>query len=142
MTSIQLYTRTLVLDLDTGPDLGDITLELTACLAESGVTTGVLQVFVAGSTGSVTTIEYQAEAIEALKRAVTCVAPPGRVYAHELAWQENNGHSHVQASLLGPSLSIPVREGRLLLNEFQQVVVINHDNHPRTRKIEVTVIGA
>ena len=141
MNPLGMHTYTLTLNLETGPDMGDITGSLKRCLKESGITCGVVQVFVTGSTGSVTTIEYEPGVVEDLKRAVTELAPPDGVYAHEMAWHDGNGHSHVQAALLGPSISLPVREGRLTLGTWQQVVVINHDNGPRTRKIEVTVLG-
>jgi secondary thiamine-phosphate synthase enzyme len=76
-----------------------------------------------------------------LEDAIERLAPRGALYAHEEAWHDGNGHSHVQAALLGPSLHLPVREGRLRLGTWQQVVVINHDNRPRRRPIEVTVAG-
>ena len=76
-----------------------------------------------------------------LKRAITGLAPPDLDYAHEQAWHDGNGHSHVQAALLGPSIAIAVRDGRLRLGTWQQVVAINHDNRPRTRNVEVTLIG-
>jgi secondary thiamine-phosphate synthase enzyme len=141
MATLDMHTYTLSRDLDTGPEMSDITGDLKRCLAESGVDCGVVEVFVTGSTGSVTTIEYEPGVVEDLKRAVAELAPPDRVYAHEMAWHDGNGHSHVQAALLGPSISIPVRDGRMTLGTWQQVVVINHDNGPRTRKIEVTILG-
>jgi thiamine phosphate synthase YjbQ (UPF0047 family) len=69
------------------------------------------------------------------------MAPPGQVYQHELAWHDGNGHSHVQAALMGPSIALAVREARLCTGTWQQVVAINHDNRPRSRTIEVTIIG-
>jgi secondary thiamine-phosphate synthase enzyme len=79
--------------------------------------------------------------VEDLRRAIERLAPRGLDYEHEKAWHDGNGHSHVQAALLGPSVSVPVRGGRLRLGTWQQVVVINHDNGPRKRTIEVTVFG-
>jgi secondary thiamine-phosphate synthase enzyme len=96
---------------------------------------------VVGSTGSITTIEYEPGVVEDLKAAVDRLAPQGGFYVHEEAWHDGNGHSHVQAALLGPSLSVPVRDGRFQLGTWQQVVVINHDNRARQRTIEVTIIG-
>lgn len=142
MTAFTMHTDTLFRDLDTGPDMVDITGDLRRCLGESGVDCGVIHLFVVGSTGSVTTIEYEPGVVKDLKRTIETLAPPEGTYAHELAWQDGNGHSHVQAALLGPSLSIPVRKGRLALGTWQQVVVINHDNGPRTREIEVTILGS
>lgn len=142
MTPVQIFTHTLNRKLEAGPDISDITDELNALVNETGITTGIVHVFVPGSTGSVTAIEYETGVMEDLKRAITELAPPDRLYDHELAWHDGNGHSHIQAALMGPSLSIPVRLGRPALGTWQQVVVINHDNGPRTRKIEITVTGS
>lgn len=142
MTPVQIFTHTLNRKLEAGPDISDITDELNALVNETGITTGIVHVFVPGSTGSVTAIEYETGVMEDLKRAITELAPPDRLYDHELAWHDGNGHSHIQAALMGPSLSIPVRQGRPALGTWQQVVVINHDNGPRTRKIEITVTGS
>ena len=79
--------------------------------------------------------------VEDLRRAVERMAPPGDDYAHEEAWHDGNGHSHVQAALLGPSITLPVRDHQLALGTWQQVVALNHDNRPRTRRIEVTLVG-
>ncbi len=141
MDIVKIVTQTLTCDLKTGPDIRDITGDLNALLNQNEISTGVMNIFIVGSTGSITTIEYEPGVVEDLKRAVNELAPPGKEYAHELAWHDGNGHSHVQAALLGPSISIPVRRSRLTLGTWQQVVVINHDNGPRTRKIEVTITG-
>jgi secondary thiamine-phosphate synthase enzyme len=110
-------------------------------IGESGIKTGQLCANMVGSTGSITTIEYEPGVVEDLKRAITSLAPPGMEYEHEKAWHDGNGHSHVQAALLGPSIALAVRDGRLKTGTWQQVVAINHDNHPRTRTIEVTITG-
>ena len=127
--------------LGKGPDMADITAALQRLLAASGVVEGVLNAFVTGSTGSLTTIEYEPGVVEDLRRAVDRMAPPDAVYEHEKAWHDGNGHSHVQAALMGPSISLPVRHGRLRLGTWQQVIVINHDARARRRSIEVTVWG-
>jgi len=136
-----MYCDTFTISLKVGPDISDITAQLEAALPLAGIENGVLQAFVAGSTGSITTIEYEPGVVEDLKAAIERFAPQGAYYAHEEAWHDGNGHSHVQAALLGPSLSIPVRKGRLRLGTWQQVVVINHDNRARERTIEVSIIG-
>ncbi|THB67904.1 MAG: YjbQ family protein [Desulfovibrio sp.] len=121
--------------------MADVTRELERLVAESGVVRGVAHATVVGSTGSLTTIEYEPGVVEDLKAAIERLAPQGMEYAHELAWHDGNGHSHVQAALLGPSISVPVRGGRLKLGAWQQVTLINHDNKARTRGVEVTVVG-
>jgi len=111
------------------------------CIKASGISEGQMSATMVGSTGSLTTIEYESGVVEDLKQAVNRLAPPDRAYAHEQAWHDGNGHSHVQAALLGPSVSLPVRQGQLRLGTWQQVVAVNHDNRARKRTIEVTIIG-
>ena len=142
MKDLQLHTYDLSVNLATGPDIQDITPELWTWVKDTGIKTGNLEVFIKGSTGSVSTIEYEPGVVTDLKRAINSLAPPGLEYAHEQAWHDGNGHSHVQAALLGPSVSIPVRDGNLTLGTWQQVVVINHDNGPRRRSVLLTLIGS
>ncbi|TVR96115.1 MAG: YjbQ family protein [Rhodospirillales bacterium] len=127
--------------LQTGPDIADISGPLARAVAGSGVAQGTLHASVVGSTGSLTTIEYEPGAVQDLKDAIRRLAPPELAYAHEMTWHDGNGHSHVQAALLGPSLVVPIRGGRLRLGTWQQAILINHDNRPRRRTVEVTVIG-
>jgi len=141
MADLIQHTASLMVELGTGPDILDITGELDRIVRESGIREGTLAAAVVGSTGSLTTIEYEPGVVADLKDAIERLAPRGEVYAHEEAWHDGNGHSHVQAALLGPSLHLPVREGCLRLGTWQQVVVINHDNCARRRPIEVTVSG-
>ncbi|MFP3983968.1 MAG: secondary thiamine-phosphate synthase enzyme YjbQ [Desulfurivibrionaceae bacterium] len=136
-----VYCDGLTISLDTGVDIRDITSSLKDITTASGIKDGMLTAGIVGSTGSLTTIEYEPGVVSDLARAINEIAPPGAVYEHEKAWHDGNGHSHVQAALLGPSLSVPVRKGRLALGTWQQVVVINHDNRPRDRKVEVTIFG-
>jgi secondary thiamine-phosphate synthase enzyme len=141
MTALIQHTAQLAVELGTGPDIRDITSELNRIVGESGVSEGTLAAAVVGSTGSLTTIEYEPGVVSDLKAAIERLAPRDAAYAHEEAWHDGNGHSHVQAALLGPALHLPVRERRLRLGTWQQVVAINHDNRPRRRPIEVTVTG-
>jgi secondary thiamine-phosphate synthase enzyme len=127
--------------LDVGPDIANITDQLARIANKANVENGSLHASVIGSTGSLTTIEYEPGVVEDLRRAITRLAPPDMEYEHEKAWHDGNGHSHVQAALLGPSVAIPVRQGVLALGTWQQVVLINHDNRPRQRRVEVTVMG-
>jgi secondary thiamine-phosphate synthase enzyme len=141
MSSLSIYCQSIEVSLRTGPDIGDISSALEQVIGDSGIKTGQLCANVVGSTGSITTIEYEPGVVEDLKRAITSLAPPGQAYEHEKAWHDGNGHSHVQAALLGPSIALAVRNGRLKTGTWQQVVTINHDNRPRKRTIEVTVTG-
>lgn len=141
MISTIVYCDTMGVSLDVGPDIANITDQLARIAQKAGVENGSLHASVIGSTGSLTTIEYEPGVVEDLRRAITRLAPPDMEYEHEKAWHDGNGHSHVQAALLGPSVAIPVRNGVLALGTWQQVVLINHDNRPRQRRVEVTVIG-
>jgi len=136
-----MFIKSIEVDLKAGPDICDITPELDRVIRESKIHDGSLNAAAVGSTGALTTIEYEPGVVEDLKRAIARLAPPGTEYEHEKAWHDGNGHSHVQAALLGPSLCLAVRAGRLRIGTWQQVVAINHDNRARRRTIEVTIIG-
>lgn len=123
-------------------DCQDITHELERCLGESGVKEGLLTVFVTGSTGAVTTIEFESGVIKDLKEALERIAPMDIEYAHNLRWGDGNGFSHVRAALMKPSLGIPVVQGKLSLGTWQQVVFIDFDNRPRNRTVMVQILGA
>jgi secondary thiamine-phosphate synthase enzyme len=141
MNFVIIFTDAIEVNLNIGPDIVDITQKLERLIEKSNVTTGSLFATMVGSTGSITTIEYEPGVVEDLKRAINRLAPPDIEYEHEKAWHDGNGHSHVQAALLGPSIALPVRNRRLRLGTWQQVVATNHDNRPRKRTIEVTVTG-
>lgn len=138
---ISMYCQSIEISLRTGPDICDITPALIEIIRQSGLVNGQLSAAMVGSTGSLTTIEFEPGVVSDLKRAINSLAAPGIDYEHEKAWHDGNGHSHVQAALLGPSIVLPIRSGSLNTGTWQQVVAINHDNHPRTRTVEVTIIG-
>ena len=122
-------------------DIIDITQQLMSEVAHSGVQNGTVTLFVAGSTAGLTTIEYEPGLVEDFCNFWQRVAPEGIDYSHDLRWDESNGYSHVRASLLGPSLTIPFNDGRPTLGTWQQVVLIDFDNRPRHRDIVVQIIG-
>lgn len=139
---VTVHAAAFEVSLKVGPDIADISGQLAKIVAESGVRTGTLHATAIGSTASLTTIEYEPGAVEDLKAAITRLAPPDMRYAHEEAWHDGNGHSHVQAALMSPHLALPVREGRIRTGTWQQAILINHDNRPRRRTVEVTVTGS
>ena len=104
---IRMATASLSVNMARGPDIVDITHELLRLVTQDGFTEGALSATMVGSTGSLTTIEFEPGVVEDLKAAVNRLAPPGLDYAHEQAWHDGNGHSHVQAALLGPSVTVP-----------------------------------
>ena len=142
MPPVSIFCDTLEVKLKTGPDICDITPGLNSLIEASHIDNGSLCACMVGSTGSITTIEYEPGVVEDLKRALNRIAPPDIEYAHEETWHDGNGHSHVQAALVGPSIVLAVRNGCLKLGTWQQVVAVNHDNRPRNRNIEVTITGA
>lgn len=142
MGEMEMYCGEVEVAAKTGVDIRDITSELRAVVSESGIREGVVHATAVGSTGSITAIEYEPGVVADLRQAIDRMAPPGIDYAHEAAWHDGNGHSHVGAALVGPSISVAIRGGRLLLGTWQQVVVINHDNRARNRRVAVTVTGS
>jgi len=117
-----MFCNAIEVNLNTGPDIYDISAELERLIRDSGIIDGSLCATMVGSTGSLTTIEYEPGVIEDLKRAIDRLAPRRMEYKHEKAWHDGNGHSHVQAALLGPSIALSVRGGRLKTGTWQQVV--------------------
>ena len=129
------------LEVNIGPDIKDITGALAELVRESGIKNGCLHANVVGSTGSLTTIEYEPGVVEDLKQAINRLAPRDAYYAHEEAWHDGNGHSHVKASILKPSLEVPFMDSELMLGTWQQIVFVEFDNKPRKRKLVVQVKG-
>ena len=124
-----------------GTDIHDVTADLRDAVREWGVEEGVAVVFAPGSTAAVTMIEYEPGVLEDLKRAIEKIAPASLDYAHNAAWGDGNGYSHVRSALLGPSVSIPVHEGDLVLGTWQQVVLLDFDNKSRRRRLVLQVLG-
>lgn len=122
-------------------DIQDITSRVGATVEKARIKNGTVTIFCPGSTGSVTTIEYESGVLEDLKNAIERIAPSNISYAHDERWSDGNGFSHVRAALLGPSLTVPIIEGGLALGTWQQVVFIDFDNRSRRRKIVVQVMG-
>ncbi|HOT94623.1 MAG TPA: secondary thiamine-phosphate synthase enzyme YjbQ [Methanoregulaceae archaeon] len=120
----------------------DLTSRIAAVVGESGIQDGVVHLFVQGSTAALTTIEYEEGVLQDLRRALRVIAPDEQPYAHDAAWGDGNGRSHVRAALVGPSLTIPVRQGRLMVGTWQQVVLLELDVRPsRTRRVSVTILA-
>ncbi|HEY7479540.1 MAG TPA: secondary thiamine-phosphate synthase enzyme YjbQ [Gemmatimonadales bacterium] len=119
----------------------DITAELERMVRDSRIRTGVLTVELVGSTGAITTIEYESGALEDLRRALQVLAPVEADYAHNERWGDGNGFSHVRSALLKTSVSLPVVDGKLALGTWQQVVAINLDNRERARELVAVLLG-
>ncbi len=119
----------------------DLTDLVRAAIAESGLASGLVTVFVVGSTAGVTTIEFEPGAVADLNRLFDELAPRGAEYRHHLRWGDDNGSSHVRAALLGPSLTVPFTDRTLLVGEWQQIMLIEFDTRPRRREIVFQMVG-
>ncbi len=119
----------------------DVTGEVATVVERSQIRTGVAQVFAVGSTAALGTIEFEAGLERDLPETLDRLMPPSRDYGHEQAWHDGNGHSHLQATLLGPSLAVPICDGRLVLGTWQQIFHLESDIRPRDRTVVVTVMG-
>jgi secondary thiamine-phosphate synthase enzyme len=122
-------------------DMHDLTGQVAAIVDRSGVRTGVAHVFAMGSTAAVSVVEFEPGLCRDVPEMLDRLIPPSREYGHEQAWHDGNGHSHLQATLLGPSLSVPISDGALVLGTWQQVFHLDCDVRPRQRTVVVTVTG-
>jgi secondary thiamine-phosphate synthase enzyme len=136
-----IITKTLKLSTRGESDVHDLTGGVAKVVGEAGIRDGTVTVFVSGSTAGVTTIEYEDGVVRDLCDAIERIAPKNIPYAHDAKWGDMNGYSHVRASLLGPSLAVPLRGGRLLLGTWQQIVLVDFDNRPRKREVVVQIMG-
>ncbi|BAT71086.1 conserved hypothetical protein [Thermosulfidibacter takaii ABI70S6] len=119
----------------------DITPHITEKVQHSGISNGIGCVIIPGSTGAITTIEYEPGVINDLIRAIERMAPRNIPYEHDKAWHDGNGFSHVRSALIGTSFSFPIQNGRPVLGTWQQIVFIECDNRPRNRRLILTVVG-
>lgn len=120
----------------------DITPDVKKILSKSGLKNGLLNVFMPGSTASITTIEYESGLVEEdLPKTLEKIAPAGVRYAHDSAWGEGNGYAHVRASVVGSSLTVPFTNGNILLGTWQQIVLVDYDNRARKREVIIQIIG-
>lgn len=119
----------------------DLTRQVAAIVSDAEINAGLVNVFTVGSTAAVGTIEFEPGLQRDLPEVLDKLMPPSRNYGHEQAWHDGNGHSHLQATLLGPSLTVPIAEGKLVLGTWQQIFHLECDVRPRQRTVMVTVYG-
>ncbi len=122
-------------------DILNITGQVEKAVAKSGITEGLVTVFVPGSTGSITTIEFEDGVITDLKEAIERIAPSNQPYHHDARWGDGNGFSHVRAALMKPGITVPIIDSRMTLGTWQQIVFIDFDNKARSREIVVQIQG-
>lgn len=136
-----VVTKQLSVDTRGEGDIIDVTKDVAEAVAESKLKNGVVTIFVPGSTGALTTIEYEPGLLKDLPNALERLAPKRLEYEHERRWHDGNGHSHIKASIIGPCLTIPIVNGRLTLGTWQQVVFLELDVRSRSRQLILQIMG-
>lgn len=136
-----IYQKQIVLETNGHRQMQDLTNDVAQIVHDSGIQTGTAHVFNVGSTGALGTVEFESGLLQDLPDLLDKLIPPSRHYGHEQAWHDGNGHSHLQATLLGPSMTVPVAGGKPVLGTWQQIFHLECDIKPRRRAIVVTVSG-
>ena len=136
-----IYQTTLEFPTSGHGDMNDLTSQVAEVVARSEISTGTVHVFSVGSTSAISVVEFESGLCRDIPEQLDRLLPPSRNYGHELAWHDGNGHSHLQATLLGPSLTVPVTNGHLRLGTWQQIFHLECDIKPRNREVVVTVNG-
>ena len=138
---MNVITKIIQLKLSKEDDIIDVTKQTSDALRESELNNGIVNVFVAGSTAAVTTIEYEPGLRYDFPKMLSRIAPKDIQYHHDETWHDGNGHSHVRASLVGPSLTVPFSNGALLLGTWQQIVMLEMDTRTRERVLTIQILG-
>jgi secondary thiamine-phosphate synthase enzyme len=136
-----VITKDITLQSKGNCDIIDITSQVAKNVEKSGINSGIVTLFIVGSTAGITTIEYEPNLLSDFKNMWDRVIPQNIPYEHNKTWGDGNGHSHVRASMLGASLSIPFVNKKLTLGTWQQIVFVDFDNRPRSRKIAIQILG-
>ncbi|MCX5726645.1 MAG: secondary thiamine-phosphate synthase enzyme YjbQ [Candidatus Saganbacteria bacterium] len=134
-------SKRIKLETKGSDDIIDITGEVEGEVERSKVRSGIATVFVPGSTASVTTVEYEPGLVKDIKTIDEKLVPSNVTYAHDSTWGDANGYAHLRASLYGPSITVPITSGKLTLGTWQQIILIDHDNRPRSRDVVIQVMG-
>ena len=138
---MSVKTSSISLNTQGNAEVRDITDQVARSILQSGLKDGTATIFCPSSTSALTTIEYESGAVSDLRRLFDEIIPQNREYAHNERWRDGNGHSHVRAALLGPSLTIPFVDGQLTLGTWQQIIYVDFDNRPRQRKLILQLVG-
>jgi secondary thiamine-phosphate synthase enzyme len=135
------FQQTIELNTHDEGEMHDLTPQVQAIVAHAKVKIGLAHVFNIGSTAAIGTIEFEPGLVKDLPHEMHRLLPPGEHYGHEQTWHDGNGHSHLHATILGPEITVPIRDGELILGTWQQIFHLECDNKPRHRKVVVTVMG-
>jgi secondary thiamine-phosphate synthase enzyme len=138
---VEVITERLSFSTKGNSDIVDITTQITECLQKHKLTKGAATVFVTGSTAGVTTTEFEPGLLDDIPAAFERFAPSSIRYHHDDTWHDGNGHAHVRAALLGPSLTVPFVDGKLTLGTWQQIVLVDFDTRPRNRELIIQMVG-
>jgi len=136
-----IYREEIRLETQHEMQIVDITGKVEEIVRKSNIKDGIVNIFVPGSTGAITTIEYEPGLLHDLPAALERIAPSNAYYKHEERWHDGNGRSHVKASIIGPDITLPFENGHLMLGTWQQIVFVECDIRPRNRRIIVSVVG-
>lgn len=136
-----VFGREINIDTEGFSDIKNITSEVDGIAAESGIREGLVNVFVMGSTASVSTMEFEPALVEDIRDELEDFVSSDKPTRHSKTWGDDNGFSHIRATFMGPGITVPLSGGKMVLGKWQQIVVLDHDNRPRSRKIFVQVMG-
>ena len=138
---MKVISKTIQLSSKGQDDVIDITKQVSNVVKDSNIENGTVTIFVAGSTAAITTIEYEPGLIKDFPEMLSRIIPKNIEYEHDNTWHDGNGHSHVRASLIGPSLTVPIINGRLTLGTWQQIVLLEMDTRPRNRNLILQIMS-
>jgi secondary thiamine-phosphate synthase enzyme len=138
---VSVETREITFITKGNCDVIDVTSQISEEIKQAGVSDGIVTIFVPGSTGGLSTIEYESGLVSDIKEAMERIAPQEIEYKHNLKWKDGNGHSHIRASIVGPSITIPFTKKKMLLGTWQQVIFLDFDNCSRNRRLILQIIG-
>ena len=141
LTKLKVISKTIQLSSKGQDDVIDITKQVSNVVKDSNIENGTVTIFVAGSTAAITTIEYEPGLIKDFPEMLSRIIPKNIEYEHDNTWHDGNGHSHVRASLVGPSLTVPIMNGKLTLGTWQQIVLLEMDTRPRNRNLILQIMS-
>jgi len=141
LTKLKVISKTIQLSSKGQDDVIDITKQVSNIVKDSNIENGTVTIFVAGSTAAITTIEYEPGLIKDFPEMLSRIIPKNIEYEHDNTWHDGNGHSHVRASLVGPSLTVPIINGKLTLGTWQQIVLLEMDTRPRNRTLILQIMS-
>jgi secondary thiamine-phosphate synthase enzyme len=136
-----VHGKSITIAMQGFSDIQDITEEVERIIGTSGISNGIVTVFATGSTASISTIEYEPALVQDVRDRLETIAPKTMRSRHSETWGDDNGFSHIRATLMGPGITVPFTKGKLELGTWQQIVVLDHDNRPRQRRVFVQVMG-